>query len=99
MKFLFKNRYNETIEFETVNGFNKFVIIEKTGKSLKTVKVSKKDGMEYIKIGIRENNEIYLIDFSGGPLLCLGLDMKTFNFEGTIKEIKFFEDELLLILI
>jgi hypothetical protein len=55
--------------------------------------------MEYMKIGIRENNEIYLIDFSGGPLLCLDLDMKTFNFEGTIKEIKFFEDELLLILI
>lgn len=99
MKFLFKNRNNETIKFESVNGFNKFVIIEKTGKSLKTVKISREDGMEYMKIGIRENNEIYLLDFPGGPLLFLGLDMKNFNFEGRIKEIKFFKDELLLILI
>jgi hypothetical protein len=99
MKYLFKNRYNETIKFESVTGFNKFVIIEKTGKSLKTIKVSKIDGLQFMKLGFTNNDEIFSLDFSGGPFLHLGSDMSFVNFEGKIHKIFFLEKGLFLILI
>lgn len=72
----YKNRYGDVFTFTQLENGN----IQWSGN------------FEYHRFGYNDDNQITMVDPSGGPYITEGTDMKIFRLNGIVKEFKSNED-------